>query len=131
VEYVVKDVEAIAQKLREINTKKAETGKKGLQRIRGSVDLTFDDEKTKASGTLKMVGCYALYKRGLFGKKVRYFDVSLRFDRTREGNYRLKVVDVMTYTLDKGTVRLIKESAPKELLDLVDEDLREAGAQRA
>lgn len=129
-EYIVKDIETIVERLRDINSKKASREQKGLQRIRGSVDLTFDDPEKKESGILKMVGCYALYKRGLFGRKVLYFDISMNFKKSEKDYYLLKVTDVMTYTLDKGTVRLTKEKAPEELLRLVDEDLMEAGAKR-
>ncbi|MCD6509356.1 MAG: hypothetical protein J7L11_03070 [Thermoprotei archaeon] len=130
-EYLVRDIEEFASRLKEVNSKKAEGNESGLHRIRGSVDLTFEDPEKKDSGILKMVGCYSYVKKSLFGKKVRYFDVTMKFERTKSGVYRLNVSDLQTYRMDKGTIRLVDEKAPEELFNLIDEDLLEAGAKRA
>jgi len=130
VEYLVKDIEELANRLRDINSKKATEEEKGLHRIRGSIDLTFEDEEKKDKGVLKMVGCYALTKRGFFGRKIRYFDVSMNFERGERNYYKLTVTDIKTYTMDRGAIRLIDERAPEDLFNLIDEDLREAGAKK-
>ncbi|RLF24880.1 MAG: hypothetical protein DRN15_01195 [Thermoprotei archaeon] len=125
-EFKVKNIEELAKRLQDLISKKA-TITKGLHRVRGSVDVTFEDPDRKDKGILKLVGCYGLTKRGLMGTKNLYFDVTFKFEQ-HTGEYLMKLVDVKVYMIDKGAVRITKASAPKELYDLVAEDMKAAGA---
>lgn len=124
---VTTDIEAFSKKLASIIEKKSKEKAKGLHRIRGSVDVTFDDPEKRDSGTFKLVGCYSLMK-GFPFKKVYYFDISFNFKRTNEG-FLLELNDMKSYTISKGVVSITNVKPPEELLSFVKEDLTEAGAK--
>ncbi|RLF15364.1 MAG: hypothetical protein DRJ66_04530 [Thermoprotei archaeon] len=121
------DVEAFSKKLAGIIERKSLEKAKGLRRIRGSVDVTFEDPEKRDKGTFKLVGCYGLSK-GFPFRKIYYFDVTFSFTKGPEG-YILELSDIKSYTMDRGVVSITKMKPPEDLINLVKEDLTEAGAK--